>query len=417
MDFGMLLCDLLRERELSARRLAALVPCDEALVSRLRCGRQLPSVRVAARLDELLAADGALVKAADAGRAAQRAVPVWWADDLGDDDVNRRELLGAMVAGPLALQLEQIRRHLDGVAARPASERDADEWEQVAAEYARRVAVLPVSAYLPHLLADAAEVTDRAASSSGSVRARLTRSAAQIAALTAIGLATMRDEMTAARWWRTAARVADEPGDGELLALVLGKQADMSIYGPSARTLALASEALAAAGGVSCAGAASAQAARAQVYAGLGRRASALSALADYRRVRDGLPDADVEPGSEWGHHERRALAVEAYVLTKTGDAGGALAAQDAYQMHAENVGGRARVALLRAETLIRAGDVDGGAGYCVRVLKALPSEWRQTRGVVVRAHAALGAVPARLGSRASVRDAREVLSLPAGRS
>ncbi len=401
MDFGMLLCDLMRERELSARRLAGLVPCDEALVSRLRSGRQLPSARVAARLDELLAAEGALVRSADAGRAAQRAVPVWWAEELGDDDVNRRELLGAMVAGPLALQLEQVRRQLDGVAGGPAVDRDADEWERVAAEYGRRVDGLPPAMYLPHLLADAAEVTARVASSSGNVRVRLTRSAAQIAALTAVGLATMRDEMTAARWWRTAARVADEPGDGELLALVLGKQADQSILRPSARVLALADQALAAAGGSSCAGAASAHSARAQVLAGMGRRADALGALADYKRTRDGLPDGDVGTASnEWRHDGRRALA-----------------AQDAYQVQSGDAGGRARIELLRAETLIRAGDVDGGAGHCVTVLKALPGEWRQTRGVVLRAHAALGAVPARLGTRASVRDAREVLALPAGRS
>ncbi len=417
MDFGMVLCDLLRERELSARRLAGLVPCDEALVSRLRCGRQLPSLRVAARLDELLEADGALVRAADAGRAAQRAVPVWWADDLGDDDVNRRELLGAMVAGPLALHLEQIRRHLDGVAGGPAVERDADEWEWVAAEYGRRVDGLPPAMYLPHLLADASEVTARVVSSSGNVRVRLTRSAARIGALTAIGLAALGDELTAARWWRTAARVAGEPGDGELVALVLGKHADQSILRPSARVLALADEALAA-GGASCAGAASAHAARAQVLAGMGRRADALGALADYKRTRDGLPDGDVETASnEWRHDGRRALAVEAWVLTKVGDLAAALAAQDAYQVHSGDAGGRARVELLRAETLIRAGDVDGGAGHCVAVLKALPSEWRQTRGVVVRAHAAIGAVPAQLGSRASVRDAREVLALPAGKS
>jgi hypothetical protein len=73
-------------------------------------------------------------------------------------------------------------------------------------------------------------------------------------------------------------------------------------------------------------------------------------------------------------------------------------------------------VELLRAEALIRAGDVDGGAEHCAAVLKSLPEQWRRTRGVVRRAGSALGAVPASLGARASVRDAREVLALPVGR-
>jgi transcriptional regulator with XRE-family HTH domain len=418
MDFGMHLRGLMRDRELTGRGVARRVPCDPALISRLASGRQRPSVRIAQLLDDVLGASGALVETAERDRGAVRGVAVRWADERGvDDEVNRRELLGAMVAGPLALQLEQIRRRLDGAAGGGAAERDADEWEWVAAEYAQRVDGLPPALYLPHLLADAGEVTERVVSSSGSVRVRLTRSAAQIAALTAIGLATLGDEMTAARWWRTAARVAGESGDSDLVALVLGKHADQSILRPSERVLALADEALAAASGRSCAGAASAHAARAQVCAGMGRRADALGALADYKRVRDGLPDGNVDPvRNEWRHDDCRALAVEAWVLTKTGDARDALAAQDAYQACSSNPAGRARMELLRAEALIRAGDVDDGADHCAAVLKSLPEQWRRTRGVVRRAGSALGAVPASLGARASVRDAREVLALPAGR-
>src|SRR5712691_9136360 len=167
MDFAALLRGLMREREMSGRCLARLVPCDAALISRLVCGKQRPSARMARLLDDALGASGALVEAASRGDSARGAAGLdgrW--DEGGDDEVRRRELLGAMVAGPLAVQLEQIRRHLDGVAGSSASERDADEWERVAAAYARQVLSTPAVVYLPHLLADASEVTERLVSAS-----------------------------------------------------------------------------------------------------------------------------------------------------------------------------------------------------------------------------------------------------------
>jgi hypothetical protein len=100
----------------------------------------------------------------------------------------------------------------------------------------------------------------------------------------------------------------------------------------------------------------------------------------------------------------------------KVGETRAALRAQDAYLSCPASVGGRAKIELLRAETLIRAGDVDGGARYCVTVLGALPGTWRRERDIASNARAALGAVPAGLVSRRSVREAREVLALPPGR-
>jgi transcriptional regulator with XRE-family HTH domain len=64
MDFGTLMRDLMRERELSGRGLARKVHCDPALISRLVCGRQRPSAEMARELDKLLAAGGALAAAA-----------------------------------------------------------------------------------------------------------------------------------------------------------------------------------------------------------------------------------------------------------------------------------------------------------------------------------------------------------------
>jgi transcriptional regulator with XRE-family HTH domain len=60
MDFAARLRDLMRERDMTGRGLARRVPCDPALISRLMSGRQQPSARMAARIDEVLAAGGEL---------------------------------------------------------------------------------------------------------------------------------------------------------------------------------------------------------------------------------------------------------------------------------------------------------------------------------------------------------------------
>ncbi len=413
MDFAALLRELMRERELSGRGLARRVPCDASLISRLAGGRRRPSPRMARRLDELLGASGALVEAAAPGRVAVRS------DECEVDEMRRRELLGAMVAGPLAVQLEQIRRHLDGVAGAVASERDADEWERVAERYSREVLSVPAVVYVPHLLADAGEVTERLASASGAVRVRLGRSAAMIAALAAVGLSALGDPMTAGRWWRTSVRVASESGDGELAAMILGRQAVKSLYraGGSSDALRLADRALAAAGDQACAGVVSAWSARAQAFAAAGRHADAVMAVAEQRAAWERLPEgASRDAGSEFGQHERRVAHTRAWVLTKLGDADAAVNAVDAYLIHPATVLSRARAEMLRSEAMIRGGDVDGGARHCMSVLSALPAGWRGDCEVMSSARAALGAVPAGLGMRRPVQEARQSLALSAGR-
>jgi len=50
-----------------------------------------------------------------------------------------------------------------------------------------------------------------------------------------------------------------------------------------------------------------------------------------------------------------------------------------------------------------------------VTVLSRLPGAWRGHYEVMSSARAALGAVPAELGGRRPVREARELLALPGG--
>ena len=105
-----------------------------------------------------------------------------------------------------------------------------------------------------------------------------------------------------------------------------------------------------------------------------------------------------------------------AWVLAKVGRPGEAMTAIDAYLECPASAGGRARVEFLRAESLIRSGDVDGGARHCVRVLAGLAGAWRGEHEVVSAARAALAEVPVSLNARRPVVEAREALALSAGR-
>src|SRR5688500_7506819 len=61
MTFGEKLRELMTERGISQRKLAALVPCDDGYISKLVNGRKArPSQEIAERLDGLLDAGGAL---------------------------------------------------------------------------------------------------------------------------------------------------------------------------------------------------------------------------------------------------------------------------------------------------------------------------------------------------------------------
>ncbi len=91
--FSSVLRTLMARRGLSALEIARQVPCDPSLISRYRNGRQLPSPRMARRLDEVLAASGALA-------------------DLAPPGPGRREVMagGLLAGGLLAVGPEAAQR-------------------------------------------------------------------------------------------------------------------------------------------------------------------------------------------------------------------------------------------------------------------------------------------------------------------
>ncbi|NDU71239.1 helix-turn-helix domain-containing protein [Actinomadura sp. DSM 109109] len=60
MKFGEKLRQLMAERQISQRRMAELVPCNDGYVSRVARGLKVPSAEMAARFDEVLGAGGEL---------------------------------------------------------------------------------------------------------------------------------------------------------------------------------------------------------------------------------------------------------------------------------------------------------------------------------------------------------------------
>ena len=68
--FGERILTLMEARGLSLREAARRVPCDASHLSRVVHGRKQPSLRVAARLDDVLEAAGELAALAEAARAA-----------------------------------------------------------------------------------------------------------------------------------------------------------------------------------------------------------------------------------------------------------------------------------------------------------------------------------------------------------
>lgn len=427
MDFAERLRALMEERGISGTELARRAHFTKGYVSLLVNGKRHPPVPTARHLDDILGGGGILTSLA-AHRPGQNALPrgegPWPSGVEDEDDVRRRELLGALggaVVGAGFAELERLRRSVDAALSAPPTERDADGWERTAAGYAHEVGVLPSRDLLPGLLADFGEIGERLAGSSGHLRHRLARVAGQLAALTAMVLTNLGEPATAARWWRTAARAADEAGDHRAAALVRGRHAVFSLYGsrPATTALALAGEAIAVGRDAPCAGVASGYAARAQALARLGRSQDARRALADLAGIFERLPEnVSADRWSVWGWSEMRLRHVESYVHTHAGDIKAAGEAQNAalklYPDHTYQ--GRTQIELHRAECLIRAGDIDGGARHASQILEQLAPDRRSDALVTGTAVAALRAVPPQHGHRPAVRSARELLALPAGR-
>lgn len=340
--------------------------------------------------------------------------------DDDNEDVDRRTLLGLMATaaatGALAHDAEPLRDAFEAAVAADAGDRDADAWERVAQDYAREVGWAPAALLQPELSTDFAELTRLVPTARGTAQTRLVHTAAQLAALMAITLTNLGEGRAARRWWRTAARAADQTGDHQVAALVRGRAAVFSLYAgtPRLSVVDAAEEAIAVGQGVPCTGVVSGHAAKAQALAELGRHDEATATLEDLRGIFERLPDTvRNERGSQWGWSNGRLHYVTSLVHTCAGNVVSAIAAQDAalavYPVR--NWQARAQIQMHRAGALIRAGDVDEGARHMTRVLEGLPAGQRRDGLLRGSALTSLALAAPDQAARPMIQQAREVIT------
>lgn len=201
-----------------------------------------------------------------------------------------------------------------------------------------------------------------------------------------------------------------------LAALINGTRAVSGLY--SRRTaldvLELADTAVATADGMPCAGLAQGLGARTQTLAAMGRHEDASACLHELRDVFPQIRPTD--EGRQWAWPEQRLRHVESWVHTRSGNLAAALNAQDAalalYPPGPSR--GRMQIEFHRAEALIRAGDATEGARHVTAVVTQMAAGWRADRMIAATAVAAVSAIPKAHREHPDVREARELLAIPA---
>lgn len=416
--FGSTLRRFRRAANLSQPQLARQIHVSQASLSRYESGAQSVDLATAARLDDLLAAGGAL-------RALAEPTPApAWPEDQREEDVRRRTLLagaGGAVLESVLGALDPVRRHTDAALGGPVAEHDAIEWERTADEYARLVNQLPAQRVLPDLLVDLDDARRHLDRAPEHLKSRLARVCALFSGLAALSLVGVGHWHDAGRHWRLAERAARLSGDSTMSCVIGGRRAVFSLYAPGATpetALALASDALAWGQRKPNAGTASALATRAQVLAMLGNRNEAHTALHELETVFDQLDDETTRYGptpKEWTWPEAKLRHVRSFVHSHLGDPE-ATAAQDValalYTYPAVSLGA-AQVRCHQAMSMIVTGDSAAGARHVVSILESLDLSFR--RGFVrTSAVRALRMLPERAARLPEVQQARELLGAPA---
>ena len=322
-----------------------------------------------------------------------------WSDD---ESVRRRELLqvlaGTTVGAALAEPAEVARRRLEGSLLDAFPSRDADDWAAAVEDHAAQVGATDPGELLRQLQVDVNELAAvMQVRPHGVVHPDLTRSAAQLAAMIALCSVAVGATASAARWWRTARRLADSIADSELGTFITGQRAVMAPYSGfgGAVALRLAEEALVESEGTVGAGRATALGAKAQGFASLDRLAEAERTFRELEQLVERMP-AQPSTRSWFAYSETKLRHVQSFVRSTAGGEAAAQQAQDdALALYPkEAVRGRAQIAMHRALTLVRMGSLDEGLSHAVGVLSAAGPAAARDRLVLKVAESVLDRVP-----------------------
>lgn len=380
--------ELRRSRQaaaLSLRQLAVRVGYDHSYLSQVERGQRPGSPHLAELCDRALGTGSVLAAAYE--QAHPVLVPA-----------------AALAGSPGTLEAT---RH--GLAVSFGQVPATDEWAAVTATYSRDFATTAPADLLPELTADVELL--RAAAGSSQTQATLAVSAAKLAMVMALTLASLGRGRAAWRWWRTARDTADSSGDVASRSLARSLEAIHGLYErrPRVELREIADQALALADRPDRI--ARALAARAQVLAAAGRAEEARLALQESVTVTGALPDEVLGDTSLFGWPAYRVHCAGSFIYTAVGDTAAAYEAQDrAFDLcPAEFLRDRAELQLQRAHCLVQDGEVAAGLATAMRVLVELPDHCH-TEFLYVAAGRVLSVVPAVDLGRPAVRDYRELL-------
>ncbi|MBN1171071.1 MAG: helix-turn-helix transcriptional regulator [Micromonosporaceae bacterium] len=398
---------------LSLRDLARQVNYDFSYLSQVERGQRPGSPTLAERCDDVLGTNGALV-------ALFEPTP---RDREGDaDTMRRRTILAALTAlatgATTSAALVSAEAARQGMATALGDIPGADEWEAIAAAYARDFYTTAPANLLSELTADLivlqqtieAETCERA-------HRDLRHAAAQLSVVMAMTFASLGQTRTARRWWRTARRAADQANDPEIQAWTRKWEVVNGLYErrPISELLALADESLAIAGTRTGSGTTGTLAGKAQALSTLRDADSARATLRQLATACERLPSSVVDDDcSMFGWPEYRLRYTESYVYTNLGDTTAAYAAQErALALYPPELAReRAQLQLHRARCLVIDGHLDDGLAYGTQILDNLDATYHNEL-LYEMGRAIITAVPAAERRRPTLADFRHRLRSP----
>lgn len=205
--FSVRLAVLMDEQGLGVRALARRVPCDPALISRYRNGRERPSAKVATRLDELLGAGGQL--AALVPRQVPRVPTVGAVGIEPDPDLYDR--ITKAVADPVRV------------------DRAVVEWlERTLAEHRRAEDTLGAAPLIGLVREQLSAVAAFTRAAPGPLADRLVGLAAEYAQFLAWMCIATRKHAAALAWYDRAGDWAVQAGDANMAATTLSMKAHLA---------------------------------------------------------------------------------------------------------------------------------------------------------------------------------------------
>ncbi|MFI8169841.1 hypothetical protein ACIGAN_26290 [Streptomyces sp. NPDC085931] len=334
----------------------------------------------------------------------------------GVDPMKRRNLLrGALAAGltaPALAALTAARTDVDQTLSPDAPEALAD-LEAAAESYGYGYHGQAPTRVLADLVADFTTLRPLlTVPQPAPVRARLCRTAGQMAGMTAIVLHDLGSRKESRAWFATAARAAAESGDPQLHAWVLAREAMVPLnYGAPKAAARLAEQARQAAGTRPTAAAVLAAAVAARAYALNHQSEQARAALASADALTERLPDSE-RPDTWLTYSEQKHHVHLSHAYTTLGDTRRANESQQrALELSAPtSTMTRTLLHIDAAACSHHDGDTEQACRRTIAALTALPADYRS--GLVRRRALDLyEAIPAQHHQERGVRELREVLA------